>query len=62
VENSIPVTAPNGESNKDNPRLPSVKPSLDFIPGIEATQIPNRRLETENKNPTAKRGLFLIKE
>ena len=53
---------PNGASNKERPRLPSVKPSLAFIPGIAATQMPNKRLDTANKNPTAKAGLFLTKE
>ena len=61
-DNNIPVIAPNGESNKERPRLPSVKPSLDFIPGMEATQIPNKRLEVANRKPTARAGLFLIKE
>lgn len=58
----MPVIAPNGESNKEKPRLPSVKPSLAFMPGMEATQIPNKRLDVENRKPTAKAGLFLIKE
>ena len=62
VDSSIPVIAPNGESSKESPRLPSVKPSLDFMPGMEATQIPNKRLEEENRKPTAKKDLFLIKE
>ncbi len=54
--------APSGESNNDKPRLPSVKPSRSLIPGIEATQVPNKRLETENRKPTARAGLILIKE
>lgn len=54
--------APNGESSNESPRLPSVKPSLDFIPGIEATQMPNKRLEVANRKPTAKAVLFLTKE
>lgn len=58
----MPVIAPNGESNKEKPRLPSVKPSLAFMPGMEATQIPNKRLDVENRKPTAKAALFLIKE
>jgi hypothetical protein len=62
VENSIPVIAPNGESNNDNPRLPSVNPSLYLISGIAATHVPNKRLETENKKPTASAGFILIKE
>ena len=62
VDNNIPVMAPNGESSNERPRLPSVKPSLDFMPGIEATQMPNKRLEVEKRKPTAKAGLFLIKE
>ena len=62
VDRSIPVIAPNGESNKERPSVPSVKPSLDFMPGMEATQIPNKRLEVANRNPTARAGLFLINE
>jgi hypothetical protein len=61
-ESSIPVIAPSGESKRDNPRLPSVKPSLSFIPGIEATQVPNNKLEAENKKPTASAGLNLKKD
>jgi hypothetical protein len=62
VDSSMPVMAPNGESNNESPRLPSLKPSLDFIPGIDATQIPNNKLEVANKKPTANAGLFLMKE
>jgi len=62
VDSNIPVIAPNGESSKESPRLPSLKPSLDFIPGIEATQIPNKRLDVENRKPTEKADLFLKKE
>jgi hypothetical protein len=62
ADNNIPVIAPNGESNKETPRLPSVKPSLDFMPGIEATQMPNKRLEVANNKPTARAGLFLMNE
>ena len=54
--------APNGESSNERPRLPSVKPSLDFMLGIDATQMPNKRLDVENIKPTAKAGLFLTKE
>jgi hypothetical protein len=61
VEISMPVIAPSGESNKDNPRLPSVNPSLYLIPGMEATHVPNKRLDTENRKPTASAGLFFIK-
>ena len=61
-ESNIPVIAPSGESNRDNPRLPSVKPSLSLIPGIEATQVPNNKLEAENKKPTASAGLNLKKD
>ncbi len=53
---------PNGASNNERPRLPSVKPSRAFIPGMAATQMPNKRLDIANKNPTAKAGLFLMKE
>ena len=62
VDSSIPVMAPNGESSNERPKLPSVKPSLALMPGMEATQIPNKRLDVENRKPTAKTGLFLIKE
>lgn len=62
LDTSMPVMAPRGDKSKEKPRLPSVKPSLDFIPGIEATHIPNRRLEVEKRKPTAKKDLFLIKE
>ena len=58
----MPVIAPNGESNKDKPSVPSLKPSLVFTPGMDATQMPNNKLEVENKNPTAKAGLFFMKE
>ena len=62
VESNIPVIAPRGESKRDNPRLPSVKPSRSLIPGMEATQGPNNKLEVENKNPTASAGLNLKKD
>ncbi len=62
VESNIPVIAPSGESNKDSPRLPSVKPNLSLIPGIQATHVPNNKLEVENRKPTASAGLNLIKE
>lgn len=61
-DNIIPVMAPSGESNNESPRLPSVKPSLAFIPGIDATQIPNKRLEVANKKPTENADLFLTNE
>ena len=54
--------APKGDNNKDNPRLPSVKPSLCFMPGMAATQVPNKRLDVANKKPIARAGLFFIKE
>lgn len=58
----MPVIDPNGASNKERPRLPSVKFILAFIPGIDATQIPNNKLDTENRKPTAKTGLFFMNE
>jgi hypothetical protein len=61
VESNIPVIAPKGESNNDKPRLPSEKPSLYLIPGMEATHVPNKRLDVENRKPTASAGLFFIK-
>ena len=62
VESSMPVIAPSGDNSKERPRLPSVNPSLDFMPGMAATQIPNKRLEQENRKPTAKMGLLFMKE
>jgi hypothetical protein len=62
ADNIIPVIAPKGESNSERPRLPSEKPSLAFIPGIEATQMPNKRLEVANRKPTENAGLFFRKE
>ncbi len=61
-DNIMPVMAPNGDSNNESPRLPSVKPSLAFIPGMEATQIPNKRLEVANRKPTENADLFFTKE
>jgi len=61
VESNMPVMAPSGESKSDKPRLPSVNASLCLMPGIEATQVPNKRLELENMNPTASAGFILIK-
>ena len=54
--------APSGESNNESPRLPSVKPSLVFIPGIDATQMPNTRLEVANRKPTENADLFFTNE
>ena len=62
ADNNIPVMAPNGESNKERPRLPSLKPSLVFIPGIEATQMPNKRLEVANRKPTENADLFFTND
>jgi hypothetical protein len=62
ADNIMPVIAPSGDSNSESPRLPSVKPSLAFIPGIEATQIPNKRLEVANRKPTENADLFFTKE
>ena len=62
VDNNMPLTEPKGASSKESPRLPSVNPSLDLIPGIAATHIPNKRLEVANKNPTENTDLFFIKE
>ena len=58
----MPVIAPSGESNKDKPRLPSVKCSRLFTEGMAATHVPNNKLETENKKPTDKADRFFIKE
>jgi hypothetical protein len=54
--------APNGESNSESPKLPSEKPSLAFIPGIDATQMPNKRLDVVNRKPTENADLFFTKE
>ena len=62
VDNNMPVIAPNGESSKDKPRLPSVRPSRILMPGSEATQMPNKRLVVANRKPTAKAGFSFIKE
>lgn len=62
VEINTPVIAPSGDSNNDNPRLPSVKPSLYLMVGIAATQVPNNKLEEANKKPTASTGFNFIKE
>lgn len=32
------------------------------MPGMDATQMPNSKLEVANKNPTANAGLFFMKE
>src|ERR1022692_1089674 len=62
VESNMPVIAPNGESSNDRPRLPSEKPSLYLIPGMEATQVPNTRLDVENRKPTATAGFIFMNE
>ncbi len=62
LDSSMPVIAPSGDSNKDKPRLPSVKCSRFLIEGMAATQVPNNRLDTENKKPTERADLFFIKE
>jgi hypothetical protein len=56
------VSAPNGDSNKERPRLPSVKPILSFIVGIAATHVPNKRLDVQKLKPTASAGFNFIKE
>ena len=62
LDNNIPVMAPSGESNKDKPRLPSVKFNRLLMEGMAATQVPNKRLDAENKKPTERADLFFIKE
>lgn len=62
VERNTPVMAPRGDNSNDSPKLPSVKASLCLIPGMAATQVPNKRLEQANKKPTASTGLSFIKE
>ena len=62
ADNIMPVIAPKGESNKERPRLPSLKPSLAFIPGIDATQMPNKRLEVANRKPTENACLFFTND
>ena len=60
VERATPVKAPNGESKRERPRLASVNPSRYLIPGMAATHVPNKRLEAENKNPTANAGFSFM--
>lgn len=62
VENSTPVIAPNGDNNKDNPKLASLNWRRYFIPGMAATQIPNSKLEAAKRNPTASTSLYLIND
>jgi hypothetical protein len=62
VESATPVNAPKGESKRESPRLASVNPNLYLIPGIAATQVPNKRLDDANKNPTANAGFSLMKD
>ena len=62
VESTTPVNAPNGESKSESPRLASVNPNLYLIPGIAATHVPNKRLEDENKKPTAKAGFIFMND
>jgi len=62
VLNATPVSAPNGDNNKDRPRLPSVKPILSFTVGIAATHVPNKRLEVQKLKPTASAGFSFMKE
>ena len=62
LDNNIPVMAPSGDNNKDKPRLPSVNCNRFLMDGMAATQVPNKRLDTENKKPTDKADLFCIKE
>ena len=54
--------APKGDSNNDKPRLPSVKPSRCLMPGMAATQVPNKRLDVANKKLIASAGLFFTKD
>src|ERR1043165_6538502 len=62
VDNATPVSAPRGESKSERPRPASVKPSLCLIPGMAATQVPNKRLDAENRKPTASTGLNFMNE
>ena len=62
AESATPVKAPSGESNNDKPKLPSVNPNRYLMPGMEATHVPNNRLDDENKKPTANAGLNFINE
>lgn len=61
-DNIIPVIAPNGDSKRESPKLPSEKPSLALIPGIDPTQIPKSRLVTAYKKPTENNGRLFKKE
>src|SRR6476661_3888425 len=62
VESATPVSAPNGESKRESPRLASVNPNRYLIPGIAATQVPNKRLDDANKNPTASTGFSFMND
>jgi hypothetical protein len=62
TEIKTPVIAPKGDSNNDKPKLASVKLNFSLIVGIAATQLPNSRLDTANKNATSKRGFNFIND
>ena len=62
VLSATPVRAPSGDSNKESPRLPSVKPILSLTVGIAATQVPNKRLDVQKLKPTASAGFNFMKE
>jgi len=62
VERTTPVNAPNGESNKESPKLASVNPSRYLMAGMDATHVPNTKLEAENKNATANTGFSFMNE
>ena len=60
VDTKTPVMAPNGDSNRDNPKLASLNWKRAFMLGIAATQLPNNKLDTANKNATSSTGLMAI--
>jgi hypothetical protein len=62
VDRATPVNAPSGDNNNESHKLPSVKCNRCLIAGIAPTNVPNTKLETQNKNPTANAGFSLMKE
>lgn len=62
MDKKIPVMAPKGDNNKDNPRLASENENFTFIAGIAATHMPNNKLDVQNKKPTNKAGRIFIND
>ena len=51
-----------GKAIRKVPDPASVNPSRYLIAGMDATQVPNTRLDAENKNATANTGFSFINE